>query len=53
MAVSAEVKEKLRSAKGLPSLAEENRTPLYIKTAEKLGLGTANPDEIRIVEEEI
>jgi uncharacterized protein (DUF362 family) len=45
--------EKLRAVKGLPSLAEENRTPLYIKTAEKLGLGTANHDEIRIVEEEI
>lgn len=45
--------EKLRATKGLSSLAEENRTPKYIKTAEKLGLGTANPDEITIVEEEI
>jgi uncharacterized protein (DUF362 family) len=44
--------EKLRAEKGLPSLKEDLREPSYILTAEKMGLGTANPDNITIVEGE-
>lgn len=45
--------EKLRIQVGLPPLAEEDRAPKYIRTAEKLGLGTANPEKINIIAEEI
>ena len=44
--------EALRAKKGLPSLAEEKREPSYLATAEKLGLGTADPSRITLVEVE-
>jgi uncharacterized protein (DUF362 family) len=45
--------EKLRAGNGLPSLEEENRAPLYLRTAEKMGLGKANPGEIQVIENEV
>ena len=45
--------EKLRSEKGLPSLKEENREPVYLDTAEKMGLGKASLKEINTIEEEL
>lgn len=45
--------EKFRSEEGLPSLKEEMREPIYLKTAEKMGLGKANLDDIQILEEEV
>ncbi len=45
--------EKLRAKKGLPSLDEEDRTPRYLKTAEKMGLGIADLDKINIEEVEV
>jgi uncharacterized protein (DUF362 family) len=51
--VGWQIIEKLRSQKGLPSLQEEKREPLYLLTAEKMGLGRADRKEIRLIEEEI
>jgi uncharacterized protein (DUF362 family) len=51
--VGWQVIEKLRAKKGLPSLKEEKRAPVYLKTAEKMGLGKANPKEVQIIEEEV
>ena len=51
--VGWQVIEKLRAEKGLPSLKEEKRAPIYLSTAEKMGLGKANPEEIQIIEEEV
>ncbi len=45
--------DRLRAGKGLPSLAEEQRAPSYLATAEKLGLGTADPARISLVEAEV
>lgn len=45
--------EKLRAKKGIPSLREEEREPLYLKTAEIYGLGNASEDGIELIEEEI
>jgi len=45
--------ERLRAKKGLPSLKEEKREPVYLFTAAKMGLGRANKEEIQIVEEEV
>ncbi len=45
--------ESLRAKKGLPSLAEERREPLYLVTAERLGLGTSDPARISLVEAEV
>jgi uncharacterized protein (DUF362 family) len=45
--------EKLRAEKGLPSLEEEERVPKYLKTAENMGIGTAEIEKIRIEEEEV
>jgi uncharacterized protein (DUF362 family) len=45
--------EKLRRKKGLPSLIEEQRAPVYLQTAEKMGLGTSNPEHIHISEMEV
>lgn len=45
--------ENLRRAKGLPTLAEEERPPAYIKTAERLGLGRATPGDIQIIEDTV
>ena len=45
--------EKLRAVNGLPSLKEEQREPVYLKTAHRMGLGNNSEDEIRVIEEEI
>jgi uncharacterized protein (DUF362 family) len=45
--------ERLRSGKGLPSLAEEGREPVYLASAEKMGLGRADSEKVQIVEDEI
>lgn len=50
--VGWQIIEKLRAKKGLPSLKEEKREPIYLRTAEKMGLGKANQDSISIIEEE-
>jgi uncharacterized protein (DUF362 family) len=52
-AVGWKIIERLRTAEGLPSLKEEDREPLYIFAAEKMGLGTADPKAIEIIEEEV
>jgi len=44
--------EELRAAKGLPSLKEDGREPAYLFTAERMGLGAARKDDIRIIEVE-
>jgi len=51
--VGWQIIEKLRSAKGLPSLQEENRSPEYIFTAEKMGLGRADLNKIEVIEEDV
>ena len=51
--VGWQIIEKLRAKHGIPSLKEEKREPIYLKTAEKMRLGKANMDEIEIIEEEI
>lgn len=51
--VGWQVIEKLRAKKGLPPLKEEKREPDYLKTAEKMGLGKANLNKIKIIEEEV
>jgi hypothetical protein len=51
--VGWQVIEKLRVQKGLPSLEEENRKPLYLLTAEKMGLGAAALERIHILEDEV
>jgi len=51
--VGWQVIEKLRREKGLPSLKEENREPIYLWTAEKMGLGKANLKDIQVVEDEV
>lgn len=45
--------EKLRAGNGLPSLEEEKREPLYLRTAERMGLGKANLSEIQLIENEV
>lgn len=45
--------EKLRAAKGLPTLEEDGRSPLYIGTADKLGLGRARETDIQVIEETV
>jgi uncharacterized protein (DUF362 family) len=45
--------ERLREKKGLPSLKEENREPLYLKTAGKMDLGEVDQDKIDVLEVDI
>jgi len=45
--------EELRRKHGLPSLKEERREPIYIKTAEQLGLGSADLKNIHLLKEDI
>ena len=45
--------EELRAKKGLPSLKEENREPKYLKTAETMGLGTADLNRIDVKESDV
>ena len=51
--VGWQIIENLRATKGLPPLREEGREPVYIRTAEKLGLGTADWKRIRVTIEEV
>lgn len=51
--VGWQIIEKLRKEKGLPSLAEEQREPSYLKTAENMELGQANKKNIQIVEADV
>jgi len=45
--------ERLRMAAGLPTLEAEGRAPLYLKTAEKMGLGRAGTASIETLEETV
>lgn len=45
--------EGLRAGTGLPSLEEEGRAPGYLRTAERMGLGTADRAGIETIEEEV
>ncbi|MCK4340159.1 MAG: DUF362 domain-containing protein [Phycisphaerae bacterium] len=49
-AVAADLLEKQRKAKGLKSLAEEQRAPQHINTAGKRGLGVADLNKIERIE---
>lgn len=51
--VGWQIIEKMRTKQGLPSLKEEKREPIYLRTAEKMGLGKANMDAIRLIEAEV
>jgi hypothetical protein len=52
-AVGRRIIEEIRARKGLPSLTEEQREPLYLATAERMGLGTADVEKIEVIEEYI
>jgi len=52
-AVGWRLVERLRSNKGLPSLQEEGRQPLYLRTAEEMGLGRSGVEDIQIIEDEV
>ncbi len=52
-AVGWQVIEELRAKKGLPSLDEEGRKPIYLKTAEKMELGISDIDKIKIKEVDV
>jgi len=45
--------EKMRAAKGLPSLKEEGRPPFYLETAKSLGLGESDLSRLQIIEEQV
>jgi uncharacterized protein (DUF362 family) len=45
--------ERLRKAQGLPTLAEDNREPLYIRTSSRMGLGRAALNDIQFIEEDV
>jgi len=45
--------ERLRAAAGLPTLRDEGRAPDYLSTAEKMGLGRADPASIDTIEETV
>jgi uncharacterized protein (DUF362 family) len=45
--------ERLRAGAGLPSLEAEGRAPAYLKTAERMGLGRADPAAIETIEETV
>jgi hypothetical protein len=49
--VGRRIIEEIRARKGLPSLTEEQREPLYLATAERMGLGTADLERIEVIEE--
>jgi uncharacterized protein (DUF362 family) len=51
--VGWQIIEKLRSANGLPSLEEEKRKPVYLETAERMGLGKAQAQNIQILEDQV
>ena len=37
----------------MPSLKEEGREPVYLATAQAMGLGQATPEGVKIIEEEV
>lgn len=43
--------DALRERAGLPSLTDDGREPLYLRTAERMGLGRADLASIEIIEE--
>lgn len=45
--------ERLRAAAGLPTLADEGRSPAYLATAAKMGLGRTDPATIETIEETV
>lgn len=45
--------ERLRAGAGLPTLEDEGRAPGYLRTAERMGLGVADPAAIETVEEDV
>jgi uncharacterized protein (DUF362 family) len=45
--------ERFRAAKGLPSLKEEGREPVYLATAEAMGLGRADLQQIETIVETV
>jgi uncharacterized protein (DUF362 family) len=49
-ATAARIIEEERKKRGEPTLAEQERAPAYIGTAEKLGLGWADEAKVRVVE---
>lgn len=51
--VGRAIVDRIRAAKGLPSLEEEGREPLYLATAERMGLGRADPAGIETIEETV
>ena len=51
--VGWQIIDHTRKKKGLPSLEEEERSPKYLFTAEKMGLGTSNLNKIDIIECEV
>lgn len=51
--VGWQIIEKLRAGKGLPSLKDEKREPVYLYTADRMGLGIANLKKIDIIETEV
>ncbi|MCJ7679318.1 MAG: DUF362 domain-containing protein, partial [Candidatus Aminicenantes bacterium] len=51
-AVGFSIIEKLRKERGLPTLEEEKRAPVYLKTASRMGLGQADLSLISLIEED-
>jgi len=51
--VGWQIVERLRRAKGLPSLEEDERAPGYLQTAARLGLGRATAAGVQIIEESV
>ncbi len=51
--VGRAIVDRIRAAKGLPSLEEEGREPLYLATAQRMGLGRADPAGIETIEETV
>lgn len=51
--VGWQIIENLRAKRDLPPLKEEDREPIYLKTAQRLGLGIADWERIQITEEEV
>ena len=47
-AVGAQLLEERRRERGLPSFADQGRAPRYIRAAEALGLGVAEPSRIEV-----
>lgn len=51
-AVGWSIIEDLRAKKGLPTLKEDGREPAYLWTAERMGLGQARKDALKMLEVE-